>query len=78
MASDAETLVHATIRELLRRRDIEIGTIDVAADIYDDLELDSLEVAELSATLEDHFGTDPYSAGESPRIVGEIIGFFPV
>jgi acyl carrier protein len=38
--------------------------------------LDSLQVAELSAILEDAFGTDPYSAGLMPQTMAEIIGFY--
>lgn len=38
--------------------------------------LDSLQVAELSATLEDELGTDPYSAGLMPQTMAEIIGFY--
>lgn len=38
--------------------------------------LDSLETAELSATLEDRFGTDPYSAGLMPQTLGEILAFY--
>ncbi|HVK28001.1 acyl carrier protein [Nocardioides aromaticivorans] len=41
------------------------------------LELDSLEAAELSAMLEDEFGTDPFSAGEEmPETVGEVLAFY--
>jgi len=43
----------------------------------DGLGLDSLEAAELSAVLEDEFGTDPFSAGgEMPETVGEIVAFY--
>jgi acyl carrier protein len=38
--------------------------------------LDSLETAELSAVLEDSFGTDPYSAGRMPQTVGQILAFY--
>jgi acyl carrier protein len=41
------------------------------------LELDSLEAAELSAMLEDEFGSDPFSAGgEMPERVGDILAFY--
>lgn len=42
----------------------------------DGAELDSLETAELSATLEDVLGSDPYSAGEMPQTLGEIQAFY--
>jgi acyl carrier protein len=41
------------------------------------LELDSLEAAELSALLEDEFGSDPFSeGGDLPETVGDILGFY--
>jgi acyl carrier protein len=41
------------------------------------LGLDSLEAAELSAMLEDEFGTDPFSAGgDLPESVGDVVGFY--
>lgn len=45
----------------------------------DGLELDSLEAAELSAMLEDEFGSDPFSTGETmPETVGEVLAFYEV
>jgi acyl carrier protein len=38
--------------------------------------LDSLETAELSATLEDTHGSDPYSAGQMPQTLNEILAFY--
>lgn len=38
--------------------------------------LDSLETAELSATLEDVHGTDPYAVGEMPESLDEILAFY--
>jgi acyl carrier protein len=38
--------------------------------------LDSLETAELSAVLEDTFGTDPFSSGSMPQTVSEILQFY--
>ena len=38
--------------------------------------LDSLESAELSAVLEDEFGTDPFSSGLMPETVQEIVDFY--
>ena len=43
----------------------------------DGLGLDSLEAAELSAMLEDEFGSDPFSAGgDLPEKVGDIVAFY--
>lgn len=74
--SDAKTTVVSSIRSLLKRRkadDLEFGD---DADLYDDLQLDSLEVAEFSAILEDDLGRDPYSEGETPRTVADVIKFY--
>jgi acyl carrier protein len=41
----------------------------------DGLGLDSLETAELSAMLEDEFGTDPFSQGQMPDTVADLLAF---
>ncbi len=60
---DPQTTIIDTVRSLLRRRSADEEKLSLDADLWDDLGLDSLEVAELSATLEDKLGRDPYSAG---------------
>ncbi len=42
----------------------------------DGLGLDSLETAELSAILEDEFGTDPFGSGLLPETIAEVAGFY--
>ena len=47
----------------------------------DGLELDSLEAAELSAHLEDEFGSDPFSAAmaagdDMPETIGDVLAFY--
>ncbi|MFL6157420.1 MAG: hypothetical protein ACJ72D_15105 [Marmoricola sp.] len=42
----------------------------------DGIGLDSLETAELSAVLEDEFGSDPFSGAEMPETVGDLIAFY--
>ncbi len=42
------------------------------------LRLDSLQIAELSITLEDEFGRDPFTAGRAPQTVAEIVEFYNV
>ena len=45
----------------------------------DGLGLDSLETAELSATLEDEYQSDPFSAGERmPETVGDVLDYYDV
>jgi acyl carrier protein len=43
----------------------------------DGLGLDSLEAAELSAMLEDEFGSDPFSGGDDlPERIGDVLAFY--
>ena len=74
--ADAEKAVLKALRGLLKRRKEHDTEIGVDSELYDDLKLDSLEVAELSATLEDDLGSDPYSEGLVPRTVAEVIDFY--
>ena len=73
---DTERMIVEAVRLLLERR----GTIgvEVTADsrLAEDLELDSLELAELSAALEDDFGTDPFTEGIVPNTVAELVAFY--
>lgn len=70
------TLAEQTIRKFLVRanKDPEVGT-DTGL-FAEGLGLDSLETAELSALLEDDLGTDPFSAGELPQTIAEILDFY--
>ncbi len=74
--SDAAA-IEATIRNFLvraKKADVEFGR---HTSLYEEgLGLDSLATAELSATLEDDFGTDPFSAGEVPQTIGDILDFY--
>lgn len=74
--SDAEHVVVGALRSMLKRRKFRGTPVTVDAELYGDLGLDSLEVAELSAVLEDELGSDPYTEGMSPRTVGEVIDFY--
>ncbi len=77
MATD-EDKVRAVIGEFLGRAGKGTdGWSDETGLWGDGLGLDSLEAAELSAMLEDEFGTDPFSAGdELPERVGDVVGFY--
>ena len=69
---------------------LELVNKGVSGELGDDLnlyaeglDLDSLEAAELSAHLEDEFGSDPFSAAlqagdELPETVGDIVAFYGV
>jgi acyl carrier protein len=74
MAENAR--VEAAIRDFLRRAkkndQIDRDTMLFAGGIG----LDSLATAELSVVLEDEMGTDPFSEGQMPQTVGEILDFY--
>jgi acyl carrier protein len=75
--ADAERDVARTVRSFIsqvkkRKRGVELDASLYSAGIG----LDSLDVAELSAVLEDEFGTDPFSDGQMPETIGEIVAFY--
>jgi acyl carrier protein len=71
-----ETLIHDTIRSLLEQRGATGIEIRPESTLTGDLGLDSLELAELSAVLEDEVGHDPFSEGIVPETVAELIGYY--
>ena len=73
---DPRTTILDSIRLLLQRRAAENGPIQMDDDLFEDVGLDSLEIAELSAMLEDDLGTDPWSAGLVPQTVGDVVGYY--
>ncbi|MGJ9412773.1 acyl carrier protein [Aeromicrobium sp. CF4.19] len=69
--------VEQTVRGFLSSAAKLPDDFDASTPLYaDGAGLDSLETAELSAVLEDDFGTDPYSEGQMPQTLGEIIAFY--
>jgi acyl carrier protein len=68
--------VEATIKSFLERADKSVEFTPETPLFGDGLGLDSLEAAELSALLEDEFGTDPFSAGDFAETVGQIYDFY--
>jgi acyl carrier protein len=69
--------VLSIISEFLERLEKGHGELTEDTPLYaDGLGLDSVEAAELSAILEDEFGTDPFSAGEVPEKVADIVAFY--
>lgn len=64
------------IRGFLARADKDAdATLDTPL-FGEGLGLDSLETAELSATLEDEVGSDPFSAGLMPETLREVLDFY--
>ena len=69
--------VITVISSLLERAEKPATDITLDSQIHGEgLGLDSLESAELSALLEDEFGSDPFSAGLMPETVGQIVDFY--
>jgi acyl carrier protein len=77
VSADADK-VRGVIRQVLEHVNKSPDELTDDTPLYGEgLGLDSLEAAELSATLEDEFGSDPWSAGdEMPETVGEIVAFY--
>lgn len=73
---DHEALVMKTIRDLVERRTGSADQVTLDADLIADLEMDSLEIAELSAVLEEELGEDPYTAGTLARTPREVLAFY--
>lgn len=74
--ADAQKVIVELIAELIERRGDDVPEITPESRIAEDVDLDSLELAELSAGLEDALGRDPYSQGTVPATVGELIAFY--
>ena len=74
--ANPQTTIVDTILTLLARRGV--GDLEIRDDsrLTADLELDSLELAELSAALEDDLGHDPFSEGIVPATVGELVAYY--
>ena len=74
---NSQAEIEQTIRTFLDRANKGVDELNPETSLYaDGLGLDSLETAELSATLEDEHGTDPFSSGPMPQTVGDILAFY--
>ena len=76
LSGPGSAIILDTIRMLLERRIQGFIAIGPDSDLYQDLELDSLEIAEFSVILEDELGSDPYTSGLVPRTVNEVVEFY--
>ena len=74
--SDARSTVVDAIRAVVEQREEADLTIAPESKLQEDLGFDSLELAELSAALEEDLGSDPYSQGLAPQTVGELVAFY--
>lgn len=65
------------IKECMRRASLPGRPIDRETRLYaDGIGFDSLATAELSALLEDEFGSDPFLEADLPQTVGDILDFY--
>jgi acyl carrier protein len=68
--------INESIEKLIARRGASGLEVTATARLVEDLGFDSLELAELSAELEDRLGRDPFSEGLLPETVGEVAAFY--
>ena len=65
------------LQGLLARRDEPPAEVAPESALYTEgLNLDSLEVAEFSAVLEEEFGRDPFTDGELPKTLGDVLSYY--
>ncbi|AEG91571.1 phosphopantetheine-binding protein [Ramlibacter tataouinensis] len=66
-------IIHKLLEEQGRQ---DIGITDESFIQDEDLGFDSLTVAEFSANLEQQFGRDPYTQGQYPARVRDLLDFY--
>lgn len=72
-----EETVIAMIKRIIKHQALEEAEVVASSELYDNgIGLDSMCVAELSAVLEKTYGTDPYTSGELPQTVQDIVDFY--
>ena len=74
--ASAENIIRDTIRRLLDQRGASGVEVLPESTLTADLGLDSLELAELSAVLEDEIGYDPFSEGIVPETVAALVAYY--
>lgn len=75
MAEQADIV--GVIKECMRRANLPDRSIERDTGLYTDgIGFDSLATAELSAVLEDEFGSDPFLEADLPQTVGDILDFY--
>jgi acyl carrier protein len=72
----AQAAIRETILMLLARKGEPEADISPRSELSADLGLDSREMAELSAILEERFGRDPFAEGVVPETVAELEEFY--
>ena len=75
-AKSTEDIIVGIIVELIHRRGEGQVTVGPETSLLSELEMDSLELAELSTALADDVGPDPFSEGLFPDTVAELVAFY--
>lgn len=77
--ADIRAVVFESINAIIADRETgDEEDVDVTDDarLYEDLRLDSLELAALSERLSEALGRDPYNDGLAPVTVGDVIAYY--
>ena len=75
MATESEII--EIVKTVMKHKGLPETDVNASSMLYDGgLGLDSLSAAELSAALETSFGKDPYTSGQLPQTVREIVEFY--
>ena len=77
MGKSTSGVVVEILTKLLERRKKPVPTLRAESALFTDgLNLDSLEMTELAAMLDAEYGRDPFSDGELPETIGEIVRYY--
>ena len=75
--SESERARGAIKSFLKRQLKADADSVDLDTSLFaEGLGLDSLQTAELSVMLEDEIGRDPFSQGETPQTIAEVVEFY--
>lgn len=70
-------LAEQTVRAFVARVKPEAPELTLDTSLFaEEVGLDSMDAAELSATLEDALGADPFAGEVMPQTMRDIIGYF--
>ena len=77
MGKPTSDVVVEILTTLLERRKKPVPPLRADSALFTDgLNLDSLEMTELAAMLDAEYGRDPFSDGELPETIGEIVRYY--
>lgn len=76
MTSPSRSAADAVVRSFLARADKDAEAPEETSLYADGVGLDSLETAELSAVLEDEFGTEPFGQGDMPQTIRDVLDHY--